>query len=66
MQTIREHFGETRGLKLAFVGDGNNVAASLLVNATRLGMKFSIATPVGYALPQDVVALAQGSSEISE
>ena len=41
MQTIREHFGETRGLKLAFVGDGNNVAASLLVNATRLGMKFS-------------------------
>jgi ornithine carbamoyltransferase len=65
MQTIREHFGETRGLKLAFVGDGNNVAASLLVNATRLGMKFSIATPTGYALPQDVVALAHGSIEIT-
>ncbi len=65
MQTIREHFGETRGLKLAFVGDGNNVAASLLVNATRLGMKFSIATPAGYALPKDVVALAQGNIEIT-
>ena len=65
MQTIREHFGETRGLKLAFVGDGNNVAASLLVNATRLGMKFSIATPTDYALSQDVVALAQGNIEIT-
>jgi ornithine carbamoyltransferase len=65
MQTIREHFGETRGLKLAFVGDGNNVAASLLVNATRLGMEFSIATPAGYALPQDAVALAQGNIEIT-
>src|ERR1700722_15501206 len=65
MQTIREHFGETRGLKLAFVGDGNNVAASLLLNSPRLGMRFSIATPAGYALPQDVIALAQGSIEIS-
>jgi ornithine carbamoyltransferase len=65
MQTIREHFGETRGLKLAFVGDGNNVAASLLINATRLGMSFSIATPAGYTLPQDVFALAQGSIEIT-
>jgi len=65
MQTIREHFGETRGLKLAFVGDGNNVAASLLVNATRLGMSFAIATPTGYALAQDVIALAQGNIEIT-
>jgi len=56
MQTIREHFGTTRGLKLAFVGDGNNVASSLLLNATRLGMDFSIATPADYALPAEVVA----------
>jgi ornithine carbamoyltransferase len=61
MQTIREHFGTTRGLKLAFVGDGNNVASSLLLNATRLGMDFSIATPSGYALPADVVGLADGA-----
>jgi ornithine carbamoyltransferase len=57
MQTIREHFGATRGLKLAFVGDGNNVAGSLLVNATRLGMDFSIATPAEYALSSDVITL---------
>src|SRR5580693_8675473 len=56
MQTVREHFGTTRGLKLAFVGDGNNVASSLLLNATRLGMDFSIATPADYALPAEVVA----------
>jgi len=61
MQTIREHFGAARGLKLAFVGDGNNVAGSLLINATRLGMDFSIATPSGYALPAEVVALAEGN-----
>src|SRR5580692_4303964 len=65
MQTIREHFGETRGLKLAFVGDGNNVAASLLLNCTRLGMKFSIATPAAYALPAEVVAMAEGAVEIT-
>ena len=57
MQTIREHFGETRGLKLAFVGDGNNVASSLMLCATRLGMQFAIATPEKYALPAEVVAL---------
>jgi ornithine carbamoyltransferase len=65
MQTIREHFNETRGLKLAFVGDGNNVASSLLVNATRLGMEFSIATPAGYALPEWVVDMASGAVEVS-
>jgi ornithine carbamoyltransferase len=65
MQTIREHFGTTRGLKLAFVGDGNNVASSLLIDATRLGMTFSIATPSGYALPQEVVGLAEGKVEIT-
>jgi ornithine carbamoyltransferase len=63
MQTIREHFGTTRGLKLAFVGDGNNVASSLLLNATRLGMDFSIATPSDYSLPPDVVA--QGGSRVT-
>ena len=38
MQTLRERFGSVRGLKLAFVGDGNNVAHSLMLNAARLGM----------------------------
>ncbi|HEU5022095.1 MAG TPA: ornithine carbamoyltransferase [Bryobacteraceae bacterium] len=63
MQTIQEHFGELRGLKLAFVGDGNNVASSLMLNATRLGMDFSIATPAGYELPASVTAMAEGRVE---
>jgi ornithine carbamoyltransferase len=48
MQTLREHFGTTRGIKLAFVGDGNNVANSLMLNAARLGMDFALATPKQY------------------
>ena len=40
-----ERFGELRGLKLAFVGDGNNVAHSLMLSALRLGMDFALATP---------------------
>ncbi len=64
MQTIREHFGDPRGLKLAFVGDGNNVASSLLLNSTRLGIRFSIATPNGYALPSDIVGMAPATAEI--
>ena len=39
--TLREQFGELRGLKLAFVGDGNNVAHSLMLTAVRLGMDFA-------------------------
>jgi len=56
--TLLEHFGELRGLKLAFVGDGNNVAHSLMLNAPRLGMDFAIATPRGYEPNADVVATA--------
>jgi ornithine carbamoyltransferase len=48
MQTLREHFGSLRGLKLAFVGDGNNVAQSLMLNAARLGMDFALANPPKY------------------
>lgn len=48
-----------QGSKLAFVGDGNNVAVSLLVGATLLGMDFVIAGPPGYELPPDVWALGQ-------
>lgn len=51
--TIYEHFGTLRGLKLAYVGDGNNVAASLLAACAQFGMDFSIATPPGYELPAE-------------
>jgi ornithine carbamoyltransferase len=56
MQTIREHFGTTRGVKLAFVGDGNNMANSLMLNAARLGMDFAIASPEKYEAMPAVVA----------
>ncbi len=58
--TIVEYKGwDLRGKKLAFVGDGNNVATSLLFGATKLGMDFAIATPPGYELPARVWELGQ-------
>jgi ornithine carbamoyltransferase len=50
MLTIREHFGTLEGLRVTFVGDGNNVAASLLFACARLGMHFTLACPQGYDL----------------
>jgi ornithine carbamoyltransferase len=47
-QTLQERFGTLDGLKLAFTGDGNNVAHSLMLDAARLGVDFAAATPVGY------------------
>ncbi len=63
--TLLEHFGELRGLKLAFVGDGNNVAHSLMLNAPRLGMDFAIATPPGYEPNPNVVATAEGLAAVA-
>lgn len=51
MLTIYEHYGHLKGLKLAYVGDGNNVAVSLLQAAAHFGMNFAIAAPEGYELP---------------
>ena len=48
--TIYENFGHLEGLKLAYIGDGNNVAASLLAACAQFGMHFAIATPEGYEL----------------
>ena len=60
MLTLREQFGDLRGLKLAFCGDGNNVAHSLMLSAARLGVNFSIATPRGYEPSPEIVAQAEG------
>ena len=46
--TMTERLGELRGRKLAFVGDGNNVAHSLMLCCARLGAHFAIASPIGY------------------
>jgi ornithine carbamoyltransferase len=52
-------FGDVRGLTLAFVGDGNNVAHSLMLCAARLGMNFALATPEGYEAEPKIVAEAE-------
>ncbi len=57
--TIREKFGaDLRGVSLAFVGDGNNVASSLVVTAASLGMDLRVATPPGYGLPESIASEA--------
>ncbi len=48
MLTLKEHFGRLDRLKLAFVGDGNNVAHSLMLSGARLGVHVAVATPRGY------------------
>jgi len=58
MLTIREHRGTLAGLRLAYVGDGNNVCASLTLAAARLGVKLMVATPPGYEPPESVVESA--------
>ncbi|HOL70360.1 MAG TPA: ornithine carbamoyltransferase [Bryobacteraceae bacterium] len=60
VMTLRERFGSLRGLKVAFVGDGNNVAHSLMLSAARLGADVVVASPPGYAPNPDVVGQAQG------
>ena len=58
--TLQEQFGDVRGLKLAFVGDGNNVAHSLMLCAARLGMDFAIGCPKGYEPSAEILAQASG------
>jgi ornithine carbamoyltransferase len=65
VQTLRERFGELRGRKLAFIGDGNNVAQSLMLSAARLGMDFSLGCPKGFTPDPEVVAQAEGLAAIS-
>jgi len=56
--TLKEKVGDLKGFKLAFIGDGNNVAASLVLTATALGMDMRMAAPKGYGLPEDVISEA--------
>lgn len=58
--TIFEKKGEMEGVTLAFIGDGNNVAHSLLLAASLTGMNFRIASPPGYGVQESIMRLAQG------
>jgi ornithine carbamoyltransferase len=63
--TLRERFGSLEGIRLAYVGDGNNVCHSLMRLAARFGMHFVAATPTGYEPEADVVAGAQDDARVS-
>lgn len=57
--TVREHKGSLKGIRIAFIGDGNNVAASLAVGCGLAGAEFVIASPHGYTLPEAVQDVAR-------
>ncbi len=60
LMTIYECKGKLEGLTLAYVGDGNNVASSLILAATMMRMHFALAAPDGYWIPDEVLNLAMG------
>jgi ornithine carbamoyltransferase len=69
VMTIRERFGRLEGLKVAYLGDGNNVCASLMVACAKLGIDFVAATPPGYRPDERAVQTAReagGSVELTD
>jgi ornithine carbamoyltransferase len=62
--TLREAYGELRGLRVAYVGDGNNVARSLAILGTLAGLEVAIASPPGYALEGDLAPPAGASGSL--
>ncbi len=59
MLTLQEHFGDLRGVHLAYVGDGNNVAHSLMLAAASLGASISVGTPKGYEPDAGIAQVAR-------
>jgi len=59
VMTIRERLGRLEGVTVAYLGDGNNVCASLMVAAAKLGMNFRAATPKGYEPSREAVEIAR-------
>jgi ornithine carbamoyltransferase len=62
LMTIRERLGRLSGVKVAYLGDGNNVCASLMLGASKFGMRFAAATPRGYEPEETVVKSARRSA----
>ncbi len=65
IMTIREKKGKLKGLMLAYIGDGNNVANSLLLASAATGINFHIASPAGYEVDKDVLQTAKGHASKS-
>lgn len=64
LMTIREKFGSFNGLKMCFIGDGNNMANSLIVGGLKVGMKVSVATPHNYRPDDEVLKFAEGYGDM--
>ena len=60
LMTIRERRGALDGLKMCFIGDGNNMMNSLIVGGLKVGMSVSVACPQGYRPPQEILEFAAG------
>jgi ornithine carbamoyltransferase len=65
VMTIRERFGGFDGVRVAYLGDGNNVCHSLMVACAKLGMHFRAATPPGYEPSAEVVSWAENAARDS-
>jgi len=63
--TVYEHKGKLKGLKLAYVGDGNNVCHSLLFACAKAGMNMSVATPNGFECDQKIWEMAISDAKVS-
>jgi ornithine carbamoyltransferase len=61
--TLKEKWGDLRGRSIAYIGDGNNVAASLVITAASLGMDIRMAAPRGYMLPEPLLSEASARAE---
>ncbi|MHA1443763.1 MAG: ornithine carbamoyltransferase [Candidatus Hodarchaeales archaeon] len=64
--TIEEHLGELKGIKIGWVGDGNNVCQTLMVASIKMGMTMKIATPVDYQPDPDVVSYCETHASESD
>ena len=65
LMTIREYKGSLKGLKLTFVGDGNNMANSLIVGGIKMGMSVSVACPAGYQPDAALMAWARENGDFT-
>lgn len=63
LMTIREHKGSFKNLKMCFIGDGNNMANSLMVGAIKMGISFAIACPKGYEPDSELMKWAAENGE---
>src|SRR5437016_14298585 len=61
--TAWEHLGDLKGKKIAYVGDGNNMAHSLMFGASKVGMHIAVATPAAYGPDPTIVGQAQADAD---